>query len=552
MRLINTSTLELHEFSGHPIPAYAILSHTWSSGEISFYDMQRPRRQSTAWEKISSCSKQASVDGLEYIWVDTCCIDKSSSADLSEAINSMYKWYKNATICYAYLADVASPEGQAIISHSPCNVLEPTVLSEFITDEFYEARQKIIGSAFAYSRWWTRGWTLQELIAPPQVAFFSKDWVFIGKRLEEELGSKIADITGISRDVIAGADPGIKSIAQRMSWASRRITTRVEDVAYCLLGIFNINMPILYGEGKRAFIRLQEEIMKKSDDHSLFAWKQVTDSGEKYRGLLAQSPAEFEDSFDVVPFRNWKVSNPYAITNMGIHIQLGLTESLPNYHHRGLQFTSLAVLNCYRTSKETVGPVCIYLEEMFKYGDQFCRKFPHEAPVVSYMNFDSVKYTYIYVRQEVTTPDAAETRVMFKILLQTDVLGILDYKLVEVWPSLKWNEEEKTLTVGPYSEGCFAGAMLFVSDRDNSHFVVSLKFNNVSGMLCNIVNSPLDEAYNGAVAAYLDSRMDDSGYSNNPSRFPDQVSIKDTPVLATIEEKLCFRPRIWVLSFSER
>ena len=163
---------------------------------------------------------------------DLCCIDKTSSAELSEAINSMYRWYQESGVCYAYLADV------------PPN-------------------------AFSKSRWFTRGWTLQELIAPSTVIFLDQKWQEIGTK--SSLQRVISEITGIPTDILLGGDLEDASIAQRMSWASKRETTRVEDAAYCLMGIFSIHMPMLYGEGERAFIRLQEEIMRVSDDHSLFA-----------------------------------------------------------------------------------------------------------------------------------------------------------------------------------------------------------------------------------------------------------------------------------------
>ena len=193
-------------------------------------------------KKIQFSCAQAAKDGYGYIWVDTCCIDKSSSAELSEAINSMYKWYQNAEKCYAYLADV--PTGADLWPKQ---------------------------SSFRRSRWFTRGWTLQELIAPSNLIFYSAEWLYLGTRYV--LSSLLTEITGVDYTILAGAR-GIEnaSIAKKMSWASNRVTTRVEDIAYCLMGLFAVNMPMLYGEGDRAFIRLQEEIIKNSDDQSLFAW----------------------------------------------------------------------------------------------------------------------------------------------------------------------------------------------------------------------------------------------------------------------------------------
>ena len=145
--------------------------------------------------------------------VDTCCIDKSSSAELTESINSMYRWYQEAAICYAYLFDVQSGDM----------------------------------SSLSRSAWLTRGWTLQELIAPARVEFYSSTWDNL--RTKASLKKEISAVTGIDVEVLEGADPDRFSVTKRMSWASKRTTTRVEDRAYSLLGLFGVNMPMLYGEG---------------------------------------------------------------------------------------------------------------------------------------------------------------------------------------------------------------------------------------------------------------------------------------------------------------
>ncbi|PMD59983.1 uncharacterized protein K444DRAFT_484609, partial [Hyaloscypha bicolor E] len=179
--------------------------------------------------------------GLRYVWIDTCCIDKTNSVELQEAIHSMFILYERSTICYAYLFDYAVG-GRA-----------PDV------------------EAFKASKWFTRGWTLQELIAPVKVLFYSREWVSIGSKTE--LGNLISSITRFSTELLAGQDLEHSSVAQRISSASMRTTTRAEDIAYCLLGIFNVTMPMMYGEGGvEAFLRLQKAIMEQSDDHTLFAW----------------------------------------------------------------------------------------------------------------------------------------------------------------------------------------------------------------------------------------------------------------------------------------
>ena len=192
--------------------------------------------------KIRHACRVARENGYRYIWIDSCCIDKSSSSELSEAINSMYKWYGLARVCYAYVADV--PPGE-------------------------DHREEY--SNFRKSRWFQRGWTLQELIAPLRVEFFSKDWTPIGSK--HALVDLVESVTKIDHEALLHWSSLDKfSVAQRLSWAANRKTTRVEDRAYSLLGIFDINMPTLYGEGERAFRRLQEQIMQGTPDQSLFAW----------------------------------------------------------------------------------------------------------------------------------------------------------------------------------------------------------------------------------------------------------------------------------------
>jgi hypothetical protein len=135
--------------------------------------------------------------------------------------------------------------------------------------------------------------TLQELLAPSDVVIYDTAWQLIGTR--DELAANIADITKINASYLRtdASDFTNPSIAEKMSWASTRQTKRIEDTAYCLLGIFDVNMPLLYGEGAKAFYRLQEEIMKQSNDQSTFIWSQTSD--EKLSGcLLAPSPAHFK------------------------------------------------------------------------------------------------------------------------------------------------------------------------------------------------------------------------------------------------------------------
>ncbi|KAH7350587.1 heterokaryon incompatibility protein-domain-containing protein [Rhexocercosporidium sp. MPI-PUGE-AT-0058] len=258
MRLLHTTKLTLHTFFDKDVPKYAILSHRWDEEEVIFQDLQSGRGPDMpGFAKIQGCCAQARSDGWEYAWIDSCCIDKSSSAELSEAINSMFKWYEKAMVCYVYLSDVDG--------------------------------KKAIPEQLEVSAWFTRGWTLQELLAPETVVFFDRYWRDIGTK--STLEDLISQITRI-RDIFAWQEC---CVAEKMSWASRRGTTRVEDEAYCLMGIFDVNMPLLYGEGKKAFQRLQLEILNSSDDDSLFCWE----DHDGFGSMLAVSPAAFESGYNI-------------------------------------------------------------------------------------------------------------------------------------------------------------------------------------------------------------------------------------------------------------
>ena len=286
MWFLRTSRAELHYFNQLP-HRYAILSHVWGDDEQSFQHIQALHNQANqlsrkfnprdlASPKIRGCCIYAEAQGFEWLWIDSCCIDKSSSAELSEAINSMYQWYARATVCYVYLFDVSAG-----------------------TDP--SARN----SPFRRSKWFTRGWTLQELIAPKYVCFLSHDWVHLG---DKALFSRLIEqVTGVDVDVLTfSVQLSSVPVARRMQWASQRKTTRIEDEAYSLMGIFGVHMATIYGEGRQAFRRLQEEILKNIADHTLLTWG-LGMPGDWFAGrflvkpmarcsLLARSPADFKRS----------------------------------------------------------------------------------------------------------------------------------------------------------------------------------------------------------------------------------------------------------------
>ncbi|KAI4863589.1 HET-domain-containing protein [Hypoxylon rubiginosum] len=314
MRLIDINTLELKQFfDPSKMPPYAILSHTWNGDQEVTYQEWGCRNSSTVqrkdgYAKIMGACRRARADGLQYLWCDTNCIDKSSSAELTEAINSMFAWYRDSHICYAYLADVKNTD------------------------------------TFANSRWLARGWTLQELLAPVIVVFFDCHWTVLGDR--KGMASVLSSITrihvGALRDRLTIRD---YSIAQRMSWAAGRQTSREEDIAYCLLGIFDINMPLLYGEGQKAFSRLQQEIIKVSDDQSILAWELRSKSAHQWTSALAPSPAGFRFCGSIV--RDWDIKRgPYSVTNLGISMNLPVIKT----HH--VQ-TILVGLNCVKELRGT-------------------------------------------------------------------------------------------------------------------------------------------------------------------------------------------------------
>ncbi|PIL28754.1 hypothetical protein GSI_08798 [Ganoderma sinense ZZ0214-1] len=215
-------------------------------------------------EKIRKACEIARRDGYRYIWVDSSCIDKTSSSELSEAINSMFNWYRDAQICYAFLKDVPSNEDVRTKGRIPLRF----PLVAFADDE---EKERAMDSKFRRSRWFTRAWTLQELIAPPMVVFLSQDWEGLGTK--HSLANLITEITNIDQDILTHKKAlANETIAKRMRWAASREATRIEDEAYSLLGIFGITMPTLYGEGEHAFQRLQEAILQRIPDISLFAW----------------------------------------------------------------------------------------------------------------------------------------------------------------------------------------------------------------------------------------------------------------------------------------
>lgn len=320
MWLIQVETKILEEFFGRGIPPYAILSHTWDTGqEVTFQEMKsaagkfpQPESSKDGWSKIDKTCRQAALDGIKYAWVDTCCIDKSSSADLSEAINSMFRWYQRAKVCYVFLQDLA---------------FDPTIL---------ESSPWTLKDSIKHCRWFTRSWTLQELIAPLHIKFYDSSWQFCFTKTD--VSTVLARITGIDVNILEHTkDLSAVSVAQKMSWAAMRESTRIEDAAYSLLGMFGINMPMLYGEEEKAFLRLQTEIISSYPDLSILAWthpqedldNDSTDTVESLSGVIAESPLFFRDCGEYESLLDLS-SVDFSMSNRGI--KLNAPFHLHNFH----------------------------------------------------------------------------------------------------------------------------------------------------------------------------------------------------------------------------
>ena len=376
MRLLNTSTYQFETFFDSDIPSYAILSHRWGEDEVDLKEMKK-------WADWSGLSLRSILNKLlllgdgsdaeisrpgllkilefcglcrersfDWGWVDTCCIDKESSAELSKAINSMYKWYEYANICFVYLADVYDtryegvrfrmpeaifenhlPEDAEIpekVTSGSKSILNETPQAFMPKQEEHTDRWDRIRSAVKCSDWFTRGWTLQELLAPQKVEFYDRLWAGLGDRTA--LATTISAVTGISVDqldyTVAFEYSGIACVAQKMSWVARRATSRGEDIAYCMFGLFDVNLPLLYGEGRaKAFQRLQMEILRTCDDESIFAWWTSPAHDEQAfppppcSQMLAPDSTFFAASGGIMSYNNAVTARkPFTLASKGIEV----------------------------------------------------------------------------------------------------------------------------------------------------------------------------------------------------------------------------------------
>ncbi|KAF3046125.1 hypothetical protein E8E12_011245 [Didymella heteroderae] len=409
MRLLNTQDQTLTEFL-EDCPEYAILSHMWGDDEVTFEDIAKPHAETMAgYNKILKCCRQALNDGFQWVWIDTCCIDKNSSAELTEAINSMYDWYWDAEMCYAYLEDVKQPKDASV--------------GPFHSD-------------FVKSRWFRRGWTLQELLAPPSVVFFDRNWNRFGTKHDMYMIIKTA--AGIEEKYIRNRDKLQEaSIGTVFGWASKRETKRPEDVAYCLLGFFRVNMPLLYGEGTRAFYRLQLELLRQTEDHTIFAWN--PQEGEIYEtmGVLAPSPKQFQHIPNVekaplhygVALNHKSADTTYEMTNRGLRIALPRTEK---YHNGKLQIVAGLTLRLstealtwskqqHNHGRRSIGtlpsgsnplwPKPFAVIELEKIGpDRYCRKMSSRVRIVKSSGLSNAYTHRMYIDAESRLKDTTKSR----------------------------------------------------------------------------------------------------------------------------------------------
>ncbi len=325
MRLINVHTFkQADRFKDNRTPPYAILSHRWTENEISYQEFLNITKDAlnTGFAKVANACAQAKQTGLDWIWIDTCCIDKTNSTELTMSINSMFRWYRDAKVCFAYLDDV-----------DPIN-------KDKVEDQILK------------SKWFTRGWTLQEMLASRDMQFFDANWAPLGSR--SQLSAVISRATRISPEHLE--DFRVASVAQKMSWMANRVTTEEEDTAYCMLGIFDLNMALIYGEGKKAFIRLQEMIISSIPDESIFAWR--SDKIES-SGLLAPWPDCFRDSGDIVlrPGKDSKVREAYQMTNQGLRFPAPIVWRWRANEERNISLS----LKCWRMQKQKLRAVVIFV-----------------------------------------------------------------------------------------------------------------------------------------------------------------------------------------------
>ena len=489
MRFINVETFKLEEFFEDAIPPYAILSHTWGNDneEVSFRNVEEGKIEKAGMRpiKLEGCCKQAKKDGFQYVWIDTCCIDKTNAVELGEAINSMFQWYRRASICYTYLSDVPADD----------NPRNPK-------------------SKFFSSRWFKRGWTLQELLAPIKLCFYNSEWCYLGTK--REMSVMIEKITGIPRPFLLGiAELRDASVAQRMSWAAKRVTKRKEDIAYCLLGIFGVMMPMIYGEGHQAFSRLQQEIMREVRDDSILAWGHdlITSTPSNpteviSRGVLAAAPSDFVNCGHIVSREQYTTSiNSFDISggSLRIHLPLFTTSAGETFgllkcgpEHNAEQVVGIPLNNTMSKgpSDEYIRPQGCYSVLLPKATSEVLTKFIHiqKEPQSKALTAMNRRY-WFYIVESVET----------------------NLELIDVEPRARWHKDNAMIATATESDGNVIQRTLarFRHKKEGSHdFVVVLEFEVQGSQMqarCHVMISSRDTALENLAQKFTYMRQEALG-----------------------------------------
>jgi heterokaryon incompatibility protein (HET) len=525
MRLLNTKTIKLVTFNDERrIPEYAILSHTWGDEEVTFQDLAELSPQQLilkeGYQKVEKSCSMALELGLEWVWVDTCCINQSSSAELSEAINSMYQWYRQSSVCYAYLCDVYSVE------------------EDFLPDTMVDQEEYLRRFSFNKAHWFTRGWCLQELLAPRNMQFYNARWEFIGSKFS--LKKSISRVTGIDEYGLFIPDLSVLSIAHRMSWAAGRQTSRPEDIAYCLLGIFNINMPLLYGEGqRRAFIRLQEEIMRRTEDHSIFAWSgKDTDFGNDMVGLLAPHPSAFSyGKIDLCELPEWVA--PLSITGRGIQAYLPLIrQDAPGENY-------LAVIGCYKPG-ESKSYYAIPVTPLKKLGDIYRRR-SSELQTVSFTEAANATLKTIFLlRQSKPThlEDKDTIQVWFSLLEMRDCI----YRIKGAYPASRWNLGRRVFAFSPSDWeqhlGLLSAAVAFANAKGRGFvLMINLDLSRALSTLGLVEFEDLN--YNGSPHFDLEKQLSILSTNRTHHHSTSQLDLGQHRVSACVERNTVFEQELY-------
>ncbi|RYP23458.1 hypothetical protein DL767_008815 [Monosporascus sp. MG133] len=431
MRLINVKTSKLEEFLDYKTPPYAILSHTWGDDreELTFRDVEEGRidKPGVGSVKFQGSCRQAEKDGLGYVWIDTCCIDKTNLVELSEAINSMFRWYRHASLCYAYLSDVPGDD---------------------------DPRKP--GSKFRTSRWFGRGWTLQELLAPKHLRFYNCTWGYLGTK--GTLRTVIGKITGIPHQILLGiTELHNASVAQR---------------------IFGVTMPMIYGEGgDQAFLRLQDQIMKTTSDDSILAWGlstkklPISDPGQVTAGrILATAPLDFANSGHIICRKRSSTSlGSLDISGGSLRLYLSLLTTSAS--------GAIGLLNCgpEYDPQQVVG---IPLTQTAPgASDEYVRPVGWHAVLQSITSSD-VPPRLIHIRNDSQSKKSADASRQYW-LYDDDAFAEINLDLVDVIPRSCWDQERAMIisTITPSDGATHRTLARFRHNEGESpDFVMLLEF----------------------------------------------------------------------------